>query len=188
MRRFLLLLAIAPLFNACSFIESQPVDVYNLASILRQQPIKAWTMEGRLGLINEKDSISASINWRHQPENDQIELSGPLSQGRVAIFATADKVVFDDGENSKEFTGQIDDVMSAQLGVEVPVNALKFWVLGLTEPVSPFSEQIDGFVQAGWRITFREMQRVNNLLLPKKVNAEKDKTKIKLVIDKWDLS
>lgn len=188
MMRFGLLPVLILLFNACTLIEEKPIDVYELAKMQSLQQQKNWYFDGRLALVNEKDSISASISWHHQVERDDIELSGPLSQGRITISVTADSVVVDDGEKPQEFKGRVDTIVSEQLGVDMPVNALKFWVLGVNDPKQPFTEQVSGFDQGGWLVRFREMQRANTILLPKKISAEKDNTKIKLIIDHWELS
>lgn len=186
--RLVLILALALSVNACSFIQEKPVDGYRFAEMQHLQQQRNWYFEGRLAMVDEKDSISASISWRHQAGRDDIELTGPLAQGRVAISVAEDKVVIDDGDNRKEYGGTVDDVVTNQLGMDMPVNALKYWVLGVNDPQESYVEQDGGFVQQGWLVRFGEMQRVKKEILPKKMTAEKDKTRIKLVVDQWDLS
>ncbi len=176
------------LLNACATVLDKPADLYQLAGMQSLQQQKQWYFEGRLAMADEKDSISASISWRHTLARDDIELTGPLAQGRMTIAVVEDRVVVDDGDKRQEFNGSVDEVLAEQLSVDVPVNALRYWVLGATQPDSQFIEQGDGFLQSGWRVSYKEMQRVNAVLLPRKINAEKDKTKIKLVVDQWDLS
>lgn len=188
MKRFALLSALVCVLNACSFIEEKPFEVYQFAQMQHLQKLNSWYFEGRLALADEKDSFSASINWRHQVDRDDIELVGPLAQGRVAILVTEDAVLVDDGKSPKEYRGRVDEVMSEQLGVNIPVNALKFWMLGVNDPLMPYIEQEGGFLQEGWSVRYREMQRVNLELLPKKISVEKQKTRIKLIVDEWDLS
>lgn len=173
--------------SACALIQDKPVASFHLAQMQHLQHLPSWYFEGRVALINEKDSISASINWRHNTEKDEIELSGPLSQGKVAIVVTADKVLVDDGEHPQEYTGQVDAVVSGQLGVDMPVSALRFWVLGVNQPLLPVVEQESGFLQDGWQVGFKELQYVNSELLPRKITVEKNKTRIKLIIDQWKL-
>ncbi len=188
MMRFALLSAFLLLLNACSFLPEKSVETYRLAQMQHLQKQNNWYFEGRLALVNEKDSVSASISWKHRPEHDEIELAGPLSQGRVAISVLAESVIVDDGENRQEYRGLVDNVVSQQLGVDMPVNSLKFWVLGVNDPNLSIIELDDGFIQDGWLVKFREMQRVGAELLPKKISAEKNKTRVKLVVDQWDLS
>jgi outer membrane lipoprotein LolB len=188
MMRFGLLSALIFLLSACSFAPERPIEGYQLAEMQHLQKQGNWHFEGRLAIVDAKESFSASISWHHQAERDDIELVGPLAQGRVAISVTADGVVIDDGDNRQEYSGAVDVVMAEQLGVDMPVNALKFWVLGVNDPRQSFVEQEGGFFQGGWLVRYREMQRVNAESLPKKITAEKDKTRIKLIVDQWDLS
>jgi outer membrane lipoprotein LolB len=187
--RSAILILLACLLNACSTLSEKPEgEGYSLAQMQHLQQQKSWYFEGRLALVNEKDSISASINWRHQPENDHIELTGPLAQGRVVISVQPGRVVVDDGETPQVYEGDVNAVVSKQVGVEMPVSALRYWVLGVSDPGWPVVEQGGGFNQEGWLVRFKEMQQIGAELLPKKINAEKDKTRIKLIVDQWELS
>jgi len=188
MMRILLLSVLMYFLAGCSLIPERPIEGYQLAKMQHLPVLNHWYFEGRLALVNDKDSISPSINWRHQSEQDEIQLAGPLAQGKLIITVTDDLVIVDDGEKIKEFKGSIENFLIAQLGVETPVNSLKFWVLGIGDPALELVEQAEGFDQNGWRVRYREMQRVNSMLLPKKIHIEKDKTKIKLIVDQWDIS
>ncbi len=178
----------AMILSGCSLLSEKPEGTYRLQDMRVLQQQQRWYFEGRLALADEKDSFSASVSWRHHSGRDDIELSGPLAQGKLLITVEADFVVLDDGDNHKEIRGPAEEVLAEQLGVMIPVNALRHWVLGMPDPEQSFVEQVDGFFQAGWRVGFREMQQVNAVVLPRKINAEKDKTRIKLIVDQWDLS
>ncbi|MGZ4960538.1 MAG: lipoprotein insertase outer membrane protein LolB [Methylomonas sp.] len=174
--------------NACSFVSEKPIEGYQLAEKRHLQNQSSWNFQGRLAMVDEKESVSASISWRHQPQKDEIELVGPLAQGHIAILVTPGSVVVDDGDKRQEYAGTVDAIVAEQLGIDMPVNALKFWVLGVNDPRQSVVEQEGGFFQGGWLVRYREMQRVNAEWLPKKMTAEKDKTRIKLIVDQWNLS
>lgn len=187
MMRLYLISAMLLLLNGCSLFPSKPTEAYRLAKMQHLHNLEHWYLEGRLGLINPKDSISASLSWRHEQDADTLELVGPLAQGRVSISLSAGKVVIDDGDKPQEYHGDVDAVMFEQLGVDVPVAALKYWVLGTTDPRQAYSETANGFVQDGWVVSFAEMQSVDSEILPRKITAMKDRAKVKLVVDKWDV-
>lgn len=176
------------LLMACSTLPEKPVQEYLLADMQHLQQQQSWRFEGRLAMSDERDSVSAAISWRHHPEGDEIELTGPLSQGRVLVLVSADEVVIDEGDGQRVYPGKVDEVVTAQLGVDMPVNALRYWVLGVNDPGQAYVEHTGGFSQNGWQVSFKEMQQVKAQWLPKKVTAEKNKTKIKLIVDQWDLS
>ncbi|MGD0960450.1 MAG: lipoprotein insertase outer membrane protein LolB [Methylomonas sp.] len=174
--------------NSCALFPEKPVQVYQLSRMQNLQHQLKWFFSGRLNLTNEKDSVSASISWRHLPEQDDIELLGPLAQGRLAITLFPDKIIFDDGEHRRQYSGRIDDVLAEQLGFDLPAHALRFWVLGVNDPQQAYTEVSEGFMQNGWLVRYKELLQVNTDWLPKKISAEKDKTRVKLVIDQWELS
>lgn len=175
------------LLNGCAVTPEKPLQDFHLAERQHLQQLQGWVFEGRLAVVDEKDSIALSIMWRHIKDQDDIELAGPLAQGRTRITVTPGQVVVDDGESRNVYHGNPEQVFSEQLGVEMPVESLKFWVLGVNEPEQSYIEQPGGFNQAGWSVQYKEMQKAKSELLPKKITAEKNKAKIKLIVDQWDL-
>lgn len=185
-RRFIVYLLVS-LLSACAVTPESPIARYDLAAMRSLQQKKRWSFEGRLALADEKDSMSGAVVWRHDGANEEIELVGPLAQGRVRISVVGGRVVVDDGDSRKVFYGSPDEVLAEEVGVNMPVSALKFWVLGINDPTQAFVEQPDGFYQGGWLVRYSEMQVVNAELVPKKMTAVKDKTRIKLIVDQWNL-
>jgi len=182
-------LAAALLLNACALTPQQALlDTDQLAQMRRQPLLESWVLQGRLAVVDEKESFSASINWRHQAAADVIELSGPLAQGKVLITVSPDSVSIDDGDSPRRYQGDVNLIISEQLGVNIPVTALKYWVLGVNDPQQPYIELADGFMQNGWLIKFAELQPVGGELLPKKITALNQKTRVKLIVDQWSLS
>ena len=187
-KQFVVFAVLAFSLGACSVAPERLVEDYRLEDMRYLQQQRNWGFEGRLALISEKESVSVSVVWRHLENSDDLELVGPLGQGRIKIHVTPGQVVVDDGERREVFYGRVNEVLSEQLGIEMPVEALRFWVLGVNDPEQEFVEQVGGFYQGGWLVRYREMQRVQSDLLPKKLTVEKDKTRIKLIVDQWDLS
>jgi outer membrane lipoprotein LolB len=182
-----LLLAVLLLQSGCAVIEEKPLETYHLADMQHFQQDRPWQFEGRIALANEKESISAAIAWVHQLERDDIELTGPLGQGRLLIAVLPNKVIVEDGDNRQEFQGAVESIFTEQLGVAVPVQALRYWVLGVNDPHQAVVEQVEGFGQSGWTVKFKEMQSVGGLTLPRKMGVEKELTKIKLIVDQWKI-
>ncbi len=187
MIRYVVVLSMLAL-SACSLTPEKSLQGYDLESMRHQRQKDVWYFEGRLAVVDERDSVTVSINWRHGAGLDRIELVGPLAQGRLLVQVTAGDVVIDDGEGRQQYQGSADLVLTEQLGVEVPVDALRYWVLGLVDPAQEFTVQTDGFYQGGWLVRFREMQAVGVDVMPKKMTVEKDKTRIKLIVDQWEFS
>ncbi len=146
---------------------------------------KDWFFSGRIAVSDKNKSFSASINWRHQNKLDEIELAGPLGQGRTQIILTQQHVVIDYGDERFQYFGNVDDVVSKQLGVSLPISALKYWVLGLVNPEIKYEVIENGFFQSTWKIKYQQMQLVGEDELPRKIKVVRNDAKLKLIIDEW---
>lgn len=173
------------LLVACSEIPVKSGEMYKISERARVYAIKNWSFEGRLAVSDGNESWSAAIEWAHTENKDEIKLSGPLGQGAAMITLTDDKVIIDKGDDKIQQSAQIDALIAQQLGMIVPVRALRFWVLGLPQADNPVVEKNEGFEQANWQVHYVQMQQSGNLWLPRKMNVENQKAKLKLVIDQW---
>jgi outer membrane lipoprotein LolB len=181
------LIGLLVLLSACAELPERGASEYQLGQMLYLQKQSQWSFMGRLALVGEKDSLSASIRWKHDEFLDEIELAGPLDQGRMKISVKPEEVIIDDGDKVAFYAGSADDVVAGLLGVDMPVTALRFWVLGVYDPDLGYVDQSAGFYQGKWSVKYSELQKVDGRTLPKKMTAESDKARIKLIVDEWNL-
>lgn len=171
----------------CSFISEKPQQNYQLSARQNVKVADAWAFEGRIVISDQRDTVTASIIWVHRPASDVIDLSGPLAQGHVKISVSDSLLQIDDGDQSRSFEGDAEQIMAEQLGLQVPVKSLKYWVLGFNDPGAAFVPIEEGFGQLGWSVKYKSMQKVNELDLPYKMSAENEKTRLKLIVDQWNI-
>lgn len=185
--KFFVVIVIAAVLSSCSSIPEKLDSTFNLG--LREHLYKedAWLFSGRLSVVDEKLAVSASIEWKHRNKKEEIEFSGPFNLGRTRVVLTETGVKIDSGGKQVEYVGSVDDVVSTELGIVVPVSALKYWVLGVTDPESEYTRVTGGFVQHGWRIRYLKMQNNGAYDLPKKIRIESGESRLKLIIDHWDM-
>jgi outer membrane lipoprotein LolB len=175
--------------SGCSLMPVEPVLQYGKVNTRHLANLPAWSFEGRLAVTDARDSWSASVDWQHADlAGEQIKLAGPLGQGAAVIRLKDQVVSIDRGGGKIESSADPEQFISQQLGVFVPVQSLRYWVLGMPEPSMAFSEDAEGFTQAGWKVAFKEMQLVGLETLPKKIMVVNKLVKIKLVIDDWNLN
>lgn len=187
-QRFFSFLLLTVFLTACSEVAIKPVSHYQLVDRKEFYTLEKWGFEGRLALSNGTDSWTASIEWNHADDKDELKLSGPLGQGAVAISLTKDFVIIDKGDDNVLQSAEVDALVEQQLGVFVPVRALRYWVLGLTAPDTAFVELTDGFEQEKWLVQYRQMQQINQQQwMPRKLRVQQDNINLKLIIDNWTL-
>jgi outer membrane lipoprotein LolB len=164
-----------------------PEGYYSPSAKTHLYGLKSWSLEGRIAITATNDSWSANIEWKHQPEQELIKLSGPLGQGAVLIELTEDTVKIDRGGGNVQTSSQPKQFINQQLGMFVPLQSLRFWVVGLPESDRAYQATSDGFVQDGWLVAYKEMQHHGAESLPHKLAVSDARVKLKLIIDQWDL-
>lgn len=174
--------------SGCTTEIVAPETLYSKITRESLYNLEQWSFEGRLGLTGIKDSWQANINWQHRSSDEEIRLSGPLGQGATIIKLTGKLVTIDRGNDKIQTSLEPEAFISQQLGMFVPVRSLRYWVIGVPEPGSPYVEAGLGFRQAGWVIEYKQMQRVNAQNMPRRITVTNEKVKLKIMIDQWILN
>ncbi len=175
------------LLTACVSDPHIPDGMYATTTRSHLYDLKAWSLEGRLAISAPKDSWSANIAWEHRPDHELIKLSGPLGQGAVLIEMTGNTVKIDRGKGNVQTSSQPEQFINQQLGMFVPLKSLRFWAVGLPETGRAYQATADGFVQDGWLVAYKGMQKTGAESLPHKLAVSDSRVKLKLIIDQWDL-
>ncbi|NOT85271.1 MAG: outer membrane lipoprotein LolB [Methylococcaceae bacterium] len=170
---------------SCSVTPELPQEGYAAISKQHLRELKHWGLDGRISISSPDDSWSANIEWQSVLHGDTIRLSGPLGQGAVVIQLGADRVSIDRGDGQVQRSQDPDAFVVEQLGVFVPVRALKYWVIGLPDPSRAIRYTLQGFEQEDWQVEYKEWQSLAGKAMPRKVTVINDKIKLKLVCDQW---
>ena len=152
-----------------------------------------YTLVGRLSVHNMQQRFSATINWRHHANEDQIHFFSPLGQtiARIEQGVTGVRLVtaepaFYQAENVEQLTQEV-------LGWMLPLSGLHFWVRGMHFPLTIEELDLDrngrivAIRQDGWEIQYSAFfpMKVGMLELPKSLELGRHNLKIKLMIDRW---
>ncbi|MCX7069091.1 MAG: lipoprotein insertase outer membrane protein LolB [Methylococcales bacterium] len=173
------------LLSGCSFFTVEPTIPYSKTATLPLYKLEKWSLEGRLSITGRNDSWTANVDWQHSLNKEQIKLSGPLGQGATLIELGKGVVTIDRGDGKAQTSNQPEAFINQQLGLFVPVQSLRYWVIGLPEPTMDFAETATGFKQAGWLIEYKQMQAVKTSTMPYKLNVTNEQVKLKLIVDQW---
>lgn len=177
--------------NGCTLLQKQ-VAIPGISQT--QQPLyelKAWRLDGRVGVQTPKEGWSAHLFWEHEGRQDRLRLSGPFSQGAVSIILQDDLIYINEGNGKVEISHDPDAALRERLGFAVPLYSLRYWVLGLP---SPGEEHVEtphegggswGFSQQGWVLVFERYLNVREWVLPQKATIRGNEVKLKLIADDW---
>lgn len=185
MKKFLIWAILA--LSACSTMTTkeiayQPSRIQNAVYDLQR-----WAFEGRIAITNKNDAWSANINWEHSPIEDVIKLSGPLGQGGALIQVNVNGVTIDQGGGDVKSSTDVENFINQQVGLSVPVNSLRYWVVGLPDKSQIANVIENGFEQVGWKNQYKTMQPIGNYILPRNMTVTSDTVKLKLFVDQWIL-
>ncbi|MCK7577983.1 MAG: lipoprotein insertase outer membrane protein LolB [Chromatiales bacterium] len=87
----------------------------------------------------------------------------------------------------------VSDLVVKELGWQVPIDALSWWVKGLADPAQWERRELDErgqlvtLSQFGWKVDFGNYAEVSGSWLPTKLTARRGKYLVKMVVRTWEL-
>jgi outer membrane lipoprotein LolB len=153
-----------------------------------------WKQEGRIGLSVGKDAYNGSLNWEQEGDTLDFRFRGPLGIGGVRIHGTLGEEVRVKTTRGEEFLLQDVEVeMQEQLGWSLPINSLRYWVLGITDPeldaelILNENDLLDELEQGDWKVVYDSYMDIGKVTMPKKLKVSGPDTKITLLVNSWTI-
>lgn len=162
----------------------------------RISEISSWTLDGRVSIRSGDEAWSGSLRWQQDGDRYDLVINAPLGAGSLQLKGNPDFVVLRHSNQETPYTSSNPEkLLQQQLGWHVPVDSLRYWVVGLPDPQRKPAEQvkIDEYgrlaqmQQAGWDIRFLRYLKVRDLQLPGKVFLDNKDQGIRMVISSWEL-
>ena len=158
-------------------------------TLFAPQPQKdvSWRIEGKIGVKIDKKGSSARFWWQQRANTIEIEVWGPLGQGRTRFTGMAEDLMVTQGDKILA-QGPAAQVMQHYLGWYLPVHVMSDWVFG--QPSADFGVsgtkinnqgQITAFRQLGWQVECSDFRPFDTVQYPRKLRIAKENTQITLV-------
>lgn len=153
-----------------------------------------WRLNGNLAVEAHGDGGQARVDWRQREAAFDIRLSGPLGSGAVRLSGNGEGATL--ALNSGERLHDPDPswLLYQQTGWWIPVEALRWWALGLPAPDVPASWSLDDqgrlarLEQNGWTIRFDGYRAEHGVEVPGRLVASAEDAEVRLVVRRWQLS
>ena len=156
-----------------------------------------FTVQGKLLVFHEQDKTALRFLWRQTEDAYQIDVWSSFGQGRVQLRGDAREMLVLRGSEVIA-AGEPQRLMQSQLGWDLPVAAIPYWLFGRPLPQYPITlgtdTLIDGraqFVQLGWSVLARV--RSDNLAearpasrMPEQLNLRRDDIQVVLLVSKFN--
>jgi outer membrane lipoprotein LolB len=151
-----------------------------------------FALQGRLAQTG-LTGFSGELSWIQNGVRFQVHFYGPLGVGAVAIEGQPGAVTVRTKQGSDQ-TNAPERLMQAKLGWSLPVDGLRYWVLGLPAPgtASELTLDPDGLLrsleQDGWRLDYLEYQTADGWCLPRRFTLSDGQRSFRVAIDQWSLA
>ncbi|MBT4964553.1 MAG: outer membrane lipoprotein LolB [Francisellaceae bacterium] len=177
--------------NGCTLLENKSSRKLNYKLRIHTLAQKhQWEISGRVGVIGEQQSGSASLFWKQDNDEYNIQVIAPLGTKKVIIVGTQSFIDIKNSNGQHIESDNPSNALSQELGWTFPLQYLKYWIKGIPSPTEKYTwlPSINGkysFTQEHWKTSFSLNDTDNDSSLPKLVVIENDNAKIKISISSW---
>ncbi|QLH41724.1 MAG: outer membrane lipoprotein LolB [Coxiellaceae bacterium] len=153
--------------------------------------LENWSLTSALSLRQPQKALLASLVWQQQGQHYTQVISGPFNVGSVRIEGMPGQVTLWRSAKLKYTASSPEELMQKQLGWQLPVSNMYYWVRGVAIPNVPATREYDnqghliGLNQAGWQIMYSDYKTIGNVDLPGKIELRSGQLQVKLVIKRW---
>ncbi|WP_181298905.1 lipoprotein insertase outer membrane protein LolB [Pseudomonas sp. Q2-TVG4-2] len=153
--------------------------------------IDGWQISGKIGIRAPQDSGSGTLFWLQRQDYFDIRLSGPLGRGATRLTGRPEAVALEVAGQGRFEAKSPEALVESQLGWQLPVSNLLWWVRGLPAPDSRSRVALDangrlaGLHQDGWDVQYLGYSEEDGYTLPSRIKLAGRDLQITLVIKDW---
>jgi outer membrane lipoprotein LolB len=189
-RRVLLILVCSTVLAACVTTRRAPPPLPEgwEQRVAALQGLSSWRLDGRAAVAAGTQGWQASLNWHESDAWAEVHLSGPFGVGSLVLKRTPDGLSLNGAPPSDAVLAQLRE----RLGFELPIDHLRFWLLGVPDPSAPFEftrndqDRASQLTQDGWTIDYDRYMPVNGDLLPARLVLRRAGVRVRIVVDRWE--
>jgi outer membrane lipoprotein LolB len=146
-----------------------------------------WQLDGRAAVALGQQGWQANLDWRQAGSESDLHLAGPFNIGALTIKVTPQGLSLNGAPPSDAVVEQL----QGRLGFELPLDHLRYWLLGIPNPALPFDltrnaqDRAQHLSQAGWEIDYDSYEPSGGDSLPAKLTLHRADARVRIVVDRW---
>jgi outer membrane lipoprotein LolB len=162
-----------------------PLDWDQRVGVL--QKAGEWRLDGRAAVAVGTQGWQATLNWHQQDASTEVHLSGPLGVGALVLKRSPDGLSLNGAPPSDAVVTQLQE----RLGFELPLDHLRFWLLGVPDPGAAFElkrneqDRALQLTQSDWTIDYDRYMPVAGDLLPAHLVLSRPGVRVRIAADHW---
>jgi len=157
------------------------------------QSLERWTLDGRMAVAAGSEGFSGGLSWRQEGEQAEIELRGPMGGRAIVIHVKGEAISVTDGNGTTVDGDDARDLVARHIGTLLPIEELRYWLVGAPAPGSPHEESIGDdqrlarLDQRGWRVGYSSYRGVGDLVLPSRMEITTSGLRLRVAVADWRL-
>jgi outer membrane lipoprotein LolB len=189
MRCALSWLLMCAVLGACATARRAPAPLHEgwEQRVAELQKLDSWQLDGRAAVAVGTQGWQANLNWRQRGDAAEVHLSGPLGVGALVLKRSPSGLSLNDAPPSDAVLAQLQD----RLGFELPIDHLRFWLLGIPDPSAAFELKRNGedralqLTQGEWTIDYDRYVPVDGDVLPGHLVMGREGVRVRIGVDRW---
>lgn len=152
-----------------------------------------WEFTGRIGVRDDRESHSSRIRWQQRGDDYIINLWGTLNAGATEITGEPGRVVLQQEGKDPLIADTPEQLVYEQLGYELPVAQLSYWIKGIPAPGASSETAFDidnrliSLQQSGWQVEYLGYTNYETESLPTRIRIQKSPLRLDFVRLDWTL-
>jgi outer membrane lipoprotein LolB len=153
------------------------------------QHANSWAMQGRAAVAVGTQGWQATLDWRQRDTSSELHLAGPLGIGAQVIASTPSGISVNGAAPGASALAQLQE----RLGFALPVDDLRFWLLGVPNPGGAFEltrndqDRALRLSQGDWSIDYDRYTDSGGDVLPAHIVLTRGDIRVRIIVDHWDL-
>jgi outer membrane lipoprotein LolB len=156
------------------------------------QGLTGFALRGRVAVAAGEQGFNAALRWQQAGDRAEIALDGPFGIGGLRVAVNGPALALTTGRGQRLDGAAARGELERELGFELPLDALRYWLLGVPSPGQPAEERLEdgmprlaGLSQDGWRIEYPDYVQTADGDRPRRLTATRGAARLRLVVESW---
>lgn len=155
--------------------------------------IQNFRVNGNLAIHETSGrGVNASFSWEQIYPNYQLSFFGPLGSKSAVLTANPSQISLSTHQQTY-YAKNPEQLLQDQLGLNLPVSQLYYWLRGLPAPQSRYTTHLDAYNrvmqlrQSGWCVIYRHFTNLGKIDLPDRIDLSNCQWKVRIKLNHWDI-